>query len=166
MFILTIATLLNSLKMENSSNKPYLIKGGLAVDERGCVSFANGFDFKSVKRFYLAENVSTDTIRAFHGHLKEAKYVLVVSGAALVVAIEIDHPQAPSKDKEPQRFVLSAKNPAVLYIPAGYANGFRALEQGTKVMFFSDKTLEESEGDAFRFPFDYWGRDVWGVKNF
>ena len=32
--------------------QPVLMKGGLAVDDRGEVGFVNDFDFKEVKRFY------------------------------------------------------------------------------------------------------------------
>lgn len=151
--------------MENFSEKPYLIEGGFAIDERGQVSFVNDFDFKNVKRFYIVENFSTDTIRAFHGHLKEAKYVFVVSGSALIAAVKIDSPENPSKDQEVFRFILSARKPTILYIPPGYANGFRALENNTKVIFFSTSTLEESKKDEYRYPVDYWGKEIWEVKN-
>ncbi len=58
--------------MENL-NKPQLMKGGLAADERGSVSFVNDFDFKDVKRFYIIKNISIDFKRGFHGHMKEEK---------------------------------------------------------------------------------------------
>ncbi len=152
--------------MENFFEKPKLIKGGIAVDERGQVTFANDFDFKGVKRFYLAENFSCATIRGFHGHLKEAKYGLAVSGTALVVVARMDHLEKPSQKSEVQRFILSARKPEILYIPAGYANGIRALEENTKVIFFSTTSMEEAKEDDFRFPYDYWGKDVWEIKNF
>lgn len=152
--------------MENSIKKPELIKGGFAVDERGTVSFVNDFDFHEVKRFYIAENMSTDVIRAFHGHMKEAKYISVIEGAAIVIAVPIDNSEKPSKDVEIERFVLSAASPSVLYVPGGYANGFRALDKNTKVIFFSNTSLEDSQEDSFRFAFDYWGADIWKSKNF
>jgi dTDP-4-dehydrorhamnose 3,5-epimerase len=151
--------------MTNSNKKPFLIDGGLAIDDRGLLVFANNFDFKNIKRFYMAENFSTDTIRAFHGHLKEEKYVLVVSGSAIVVAVEMNNVKRPSKNKEVYRFILSFKKPSVLYIPAGYVNGFKALEKNTKIIFFSTSTLEESKNDDFRFPADYWGTKIWQVEN-
>ena len=150
--------------MENL-NKPILIEGGLAVDDRGQLTFANGFGFENVKRFYMVENHSTDVIRAFHGHMKESKYAFVVSGSAIVAAVEMTDSKNPDKDKEVNRFVLSARKPGILFIPAGYANGFKALEKGTKVIFFSTSTLEESKGDDYRFPADYWGSKVWEVEN-
>lgn len=151
--------------MAGSKEKPTITEGGLAIDDRGQLVFANDFDFKKVKRFYLAENFTLDTIRAFHGHLKEEKWVLVVSGSAIVAAVEMDDVKNPNKKNEVNRFILSEKTPRILHIPAGYANGFRALEPGTKIMFFSSSALEESKGDDYRFPANYWGDDIWRVED-
>lgn len=151
--------------MENLSKKPQLIKGGIAIDERGQITFVNDFHFKEVKRFYIVENFSTDTVRAFHGHLKEAKYVLISSGSALAVAVEMDDIKTPNKDNEVYRFILSFRKPSILYIPSGFVNGFRALEKNTKVIFFSTASLEDSKKDDYRFPYDYWGKEIWQVKN-
>lgn len=140
---------------------PRLIDGDIAVDDRGLLSFANGFTLAGVKRFYLVENFSTATVRAFHGHRREAKYALVVAGTALVAVVPFDDERRPSKDSRVERFVLTAKIPQLLYIPPGYANGFKALEDGTKIIFFSTATFEEAKTDDYRFPYDYWGADVW-----
>lgn len=148
----------------NSREEPNLIPGGLAVDDRGQLTFANAFSFDRVRRFYIVENFSTSTVRAFHGHLQEEKFVLVVSGSAIVAAVHLDDVQRPNADIKPTRFVLSSRQPSILRIPAGYANGFRPLESGTKIIFFSTATLEESAKDDYRFPHDYWGTDVWNVE--
>ena len=142
-----------------------LIQGGVAVDDRGCLTFANDFNFYGVKRFYQVQNFSTSTIRAFHGHLKEAKYVYVAKGSAIVAAVELDDVKSPSKNKKVNRFILSDKKPQVLFIPPKYANGFRPLEEDTRILFFSTSSLEESKGDDYRFPVDYWGEEVWEVEN-
>ncbi|MBI3638568.1 dTDP-4-dehydrorhamnose 3,5-epimerase family protein, partial [Candidatus Wolfebacteria bacterium] len=144
---------------------PTLIEGGLGVDDRGAVSFVNGFNFSGVKRFYVVKNFSPETIRAFHGHKNESKYAFVVSGSAILAAVEMDDTEKPDKNNKIYRFTLSAKKPSALFIPAGYANGFKPLEDGTKIIFFSTATLEESKGDDFRFPYDYWGKEVWMVEN-
>ena len=138
-----------------------LFDGGLAVDDRGQVSFVNSFDFKDVKRFYMVANHKQGFVRAWHAHKKEAKYVLVVKGAAVLGAVEIDNWDKPSRKSEAQRFVLSEKKPTVLYIPAGYANGFMTLIEDTQIMFFSTSTLDESLGDDFRYEARYW--DIWSV---
>jgi dTDP-4-dehydrorhamnose 3,5-epimerase len=142
-----------------------VIEGGLAVDDRGSLTFVNGFDFRSVKRFYMVENFSGDVIRAFHGHLKEGKYVFVARGTALLAAVPLDDVRAPSREAKVHRYVISARRPAVVYVPPGYANGFRCLEPDTRILFFSTASLEESKGDDYRFPADYWGREIWEVEN-
>ena len=150
--------------MVNLPKEPNLIPGGMAVDDRGLLTFANGFSFEKVQRFYVVENFSSEVVRAFHGHLKEAKFIFVVSGSAIVVAVHLDDPVRPSQQVKPYRFVLSDRQPRILYIPPGYANGFRPLEPSTRIIFFSTATLEESSKDDHRFPHDYWGADLWNVE--
>jgi dTDP-4-dehydrorhamnose 3,5-epimerase len=142
--------------------EPRLIRGGLAVDDRGQVSFVNDFDFEGVKRFYAVENHARGFIRAWHAHKKEAKYVMVVRGAALIGAVEIDDWDNPSKDAQVHRHVLSEASPAVLFVPAGYANGFMSLTADTKILFFSTSSLEESAGDDIRYDARHW--DPWTVE--
>ena len=140
---------------------PQLIEGGLSVDDRGEVGFINGFNFDKVKRFYWVSNHKPGFIRAWHAHKREAKYVTVVQGAALIGAVEIDDWDKPSKDSKIWKYVLSEHKHSVLYIPAGYANGFMNLTEETKLLFFSTSDIEESKGDDFRFDARYW--DPWQV---
>jgi dTDP-4-dehydrorhamnose 3,5-epimerase len=151
--------------MENLNNEPKIIDGGIAVDDRGQLTFANDFNFSGVKRFYMVENFFANTIRAFHGHAKEAKYVLIASGSAIVAAVKVADFSNPDKSEKVNRFVLSSRKPSLLFIPPGYANGFKPLEKDTKIIFFSTSSLEESKGDDYRFPADYWGKEVWEVEN-
>jgi len=141
--------------------KPILMFGGLVPDDRGEVSFVNDFDFAGVKRFYLVSNHKQGFVRAWHGHKREAKYVTAVSGAAVVGAVPIEDWENPSRETAVERFVLSAHRPSVLYIPAGYANGFMSLTTDLKLMFFSTSSLQESQGDDFRPDARYW--DIWDV---
>jgi len=143
------------------SGEPHFIEGGLTVDDRGEVAFANDFHFEGVKRFYLVSNHRAGFVRAWHAHRREAKYVIVVQGAAIVAAVAIDDWEHPSKDAQMHRYVLSAQKPAVVYIPPGYANGFMSLTADTKLLFFSTSTLEESRGDDVRYDARYW--DAWQV---
>lgn len=142
-----------------------VFKGDLAVDDRGSLAFVNEFSFFGVKRFYQVENFSTNTIRAFHGHMKEGKYVYVTQGSVLLCAVPMSNIKKPSKRVQVERFVLSDKKPQIVFIPPGFANGFRSLTTTSKVLFFSTATLEESKGDDFRFPHDYWGPAIWEVEN-
>lgn len=143
------------------ASKPVLLVGGLAADDRGELAFVNDFGFDGVKRFYIVSNYKQGFIRAWHGHKREAKYVTAVSGAALVGAVGIDNWEQPSRELRVERFVMSAHRPSVLYIPAGYANGFMSLTEDLKLMFFSTSTLEESQGDDLRFDSRYW--DIWNI---
>ncbi|KKU14140.1 MAG: hypothetical protein UX17_C0001G0014 [Parcubacteria group bacterium GW2011_GWC2_45_7] len=142
--------------------EPLLIEGGFGVDDRGEVAHVNGFNFVGVKRFYTISNHRPGFIRAWHAHKKEAKYVLVVSGAALVGAVKIDNFEAPDENVKVHRFVLSGKKPAVLFIPAGFANGAMTLTPGTKIIYFSTASLEETKGDDYRYDARYW--DIWAIE--
>ena len=132
-----------------------VLEGGVAVDDRGQLSFVNDFDFKDVKRFYMVDNHEKGFIRAWHGHKKEGKYVFVPNGAILIGCVNLE-------TEEIDRFVLSSSKPQVLYIPPGYANGFMNLQNNTKVMFFSTSTLEDSLGDDIRFEWDKW--NIWNIE--
>ena len=139
----------------------HTINGGLSVDDRGVLSFVNDFTFEGVKRFYVVENHEKGFVRAWHGHKREAKYVHCVSGSAILSAVKIDNWEKPSVDTEIHRLVISEKKPSVVYIPAGFANGFKTLEENTKIIFFSSSTLAESQGDDYRFDADYW--NPWNI---
>lgn len=143
------------------SDKPYVINGGLAVDDRGEIVFVNEFNFESVKRFYIVSNHKSGFVRAWHAHKRESKYVTAVVGSAIVGAVKIDSWENPSKDLAVERYVISEKRPQVVYIPPGYANGFMSLTEDLKLVFYSTSTLEESSGDDFRYDARYW--DIWDV---
>lgn len=144
------------------ADEPHLLKGGISVDDRGTVRFVNEFDFRDVKRFYMIENHRTGFVRAWHGHKREAKYFLVVSGSALICGVKIDDWTSPSKGLPIHRFVLTDAAPSILYLPEGYANGAMTMRENTRIMVFSTVPLQESLGDDIRFPSRYW--DPWNVE--
>ena len=140
----------------NKNNEPHLIKGGISVDDRGTLKYSNDFDFSSVKRFYIVENHSVGFIRAWHGHKNESKFALVLSGTALFGVVSLS-----SSNEEPKKFILDSNNSEILYIPSGFANGFMNLKEGTKVLFFSDKSISDSLDDDIRYEYDKW--DIWDI---
>ncbi len=142
-------------------DKVNFIEGMLSVDDRGQLLYCNDFDMQAVRRFYLVSNHESKFIRAWHAHKKEAKFVLAVSGVALVAAVKIDNWQRPDKDTQVQRYILTDKKPGILAIPPGYANGFMTLVPDTRIMFFSTMTLEQSKGDDYRYDAYYW--DPWEI---
>lgn len=144
-----------------SGPEPRLIAGDVAVDDRGSVSFVNGFDFAGVKRFYLVDNHRAGFVRAWHAHRREGKYVTVLRGDAIVAAVAIDDWDKPDRGAKVHRFVLSSRRPSVLWIPPGHANGFMSLTADALLGFFSTSTVEESRGDDVRFDARHW--DAWNV---
>lgn len=128
-----------------------LFDGGVAIDDRGKVTFVNDFNFKDVKRFYMVENHSKGFVRAWHGHRKEGKYAFVVSGAVKLAVVKMDD------DSDSAVHVLSAVKPQILWIPPGYYNGFKTLTDDAKIIFYSTVTMEEAKDDDYRNPADMWG---------
>ena len=137
-------------------NKPFIINGDLSIDDRGELMFVNQFNMELVKRFYVVSNHKQGFIRAWHAHKIESKYVFIVNGTALISTVEIDDWENPSSDLIVDKFVLTAKKPSILYIPSGYANGFKTLSTDTKIMFFSTSTLKDSVDDDYRFDAYKW----------
>lgn len=146
--------------------EPKIYEGKAFCDDRGTLIAVNDFDFKRVKRFYQIENNSTKVIRAFHGHMKEAKYVFVPKGSVKIITSKILETDEKIKYlSDFKSYVLSSKVPQVLYIPKGHANGFKALEEGTIIQFFSTATLEQSKNDDLRLDWDASGKEIWETKN-
>lgn len=142
--------------------EPRIIDGGIGVDDRGEVGFVNNFDFASVKRFYTVRNHQQGFVRAWHAHRNAGKYVLVVSGCAIIGAVKIDDWESPDKNAHVDRFVVSANKPAVVYIPPGYANGAMSLTSDTVLMYFATDTLTETKNDDVRYDARYW--NIWSVE--
>lgn len=146
----------------DARDEPRLLRGGLAVDDRGALGFVNDCDLAPVRRFYTVRNHVAGFVRAWHGHRHERKLVTVVAGSALVCVVRIDDWDNPSPDLPVIRHVLSASAPSVLDIPAGYANGAMSLTADATLLYLSTSTLEESHGDDVRYPSRFW--DPWRVE--
>lgn len=144
------------------SEEPKMIKGGIAVDDRGSVSFVNDFSFENVKRSYMIRNHQQGFIRAWHGHRNEGKYFTVVKGSALICGVCVDDWERPSKDLKIHRFVMSETSPAVLFLPPGYANGAMSLTADAQILVYSTSTLQESLNDDIRFESRYW--NPWTIE--
>lgn len=135
-----------------------LIKGNNFVDDRGMLTFFNDFDFSEVKRMYLVRNHKAGFIRAWHGHKKEAKYVTVLQGSAIIASMPIDFQNEPGRFK---KVTLSEYAPKIFYIPPGYYNGFKTLTENTILQFFSTTTIEEAKDDDYRETWDFVGTQIW-----
>ncbi|MGF7231475.1 WxcM-like domain-containing protein [Arachidicoccus sp.] len=136
-----------------------LIKGGTFQDERGTMRFANDFLMDQVKRMYIIEPRDTTVIRAWQAHKEEQKWFFVLEGSFEVKLVQPDNWELPSKKLPVQSLTLAALSNEVLHIPGGYANGFKALEAGSKLLVFSDTEIKHASEDNYRFDKDYW--DCW-----
>lgn len=136
-----------------------LIKGGTFQDERGTMRFANDFLMDQVKRMYIIEPRDPTVIRAWQAHKEEQKWFFVLEGSFEVKLIQPDNWELPSKKLPVQSLTLAALSNEVLHIPGGYANGFKALEAGSKLLVFSDTEIKHASEDNYRFDKDYW--DCW-----
>ena len=133
-----------------------IVRGNTHTDPRGKVRYVNDFDFEYVKRFYVITHPDIDLIRAWQGHKKETKSFFVAKGVFSVKWIKIDNWVQPSEELEIESRIITDQKSEILIISPGHVNGFKALESDSTLIVFSDKTLQESKEDDFRYPLDYW----------
>lgn len=138
------------------NNEHQLIKGNLFSDNRGSLSFLNEFSLKPIVRFYEITPKDTTIIRAWQAHKKESKWFYCTQGSFIVNLIKLDSFESPSNNLSTFTYKLNASNPQVLFIPGGYANGFKAQSENSKLMVFSDFDLEASKLDDYRFDAHKW----------
>jgi dTDP-4-dehydrorhamnose 3,5-epimerase len=141
-----------------------LTNSGFAVDDRGRVAFCNNLEGFEIKRFYQVTNHRQGFVRAWHGHQFEQKLVYVVEGAVVLKLVPAGRGMGLRQDRgKIKTFNLSADKPQAILVPQHYYNGFKTLTPSTKVMFFSDRTLEESMKDDYRQPWDHFGDGIWHI---
>lgn len=138
--------------------KPQLISGNVHEDPRGKLFFNNEVDLSPIKRLYFIEHPDTITVRAWQAHKIEEKWFQAVQGKFEISLIKVNW-ENPSDSLPAFKYVLDALKSEILHVPGGYASGFRALENNSKIMVCSDFTLDESKEDDFRFPLEQWELD-------
>ena len=107
--------------------------------------------------YFSYENHKLNFIRAWHGHKKEQKYILILSGSIKVSLVKINNWKKPNKKLQIKNYYLNEKCPQMLYIPGGYAHGTQNLKKNTSFIVFSNFSINQSLKDDFRYPYDYWG---------
>jgi len=132
------------------------IEGSTFSDTRGKIKFFNTFDMAQIVRFYEISPVSTDIIRGWQGHHKEKKWFYCHTGSFVINTVNIMAKDTPMNNRIPQRYVLKENSPVILEVPEGNATAFKSMELGSKLMVFSNFTLEESISDDIRFPLETW----------
>ena len=142
--------------------EPKIISGNRIYDNRGSVRFNNNLEFKNLKRFYTVHNYSKNFIRAWHGHLKEEKFIGCIKGTFQVSAVKLDNIKDPNKKNRVYNFFLNQSDSNFVYIPKGFANGSMSLEENSELLIFSTSSLNESLKDDFRFEAKYW--NPWNIE--
>ncbi|MBT8184623.1 MAG: hypothetical protein KJN76_07270 [Eudoraea sp.] len=107
-------------------------------------------------RFYEISPANTTIIRAWQGHKNEKKWFYCNSGAFVVNLIKIDNFEKPSRALKADKYVLSSEKPSILEVSGGYASGLKATENNSRLLVFSNFTLEESGKDDFRYAPQTW----------
>ena len=141
---------------------PKIIVGNRIYDDRGSIRFSNQLNFKKIKRFYIVHNYTKNFIRAWHGHKKEEKYISCIKGSFQISAVKIDNFKPPSKRNKVNTYFLNESNNNFVFIPKGYANGLKSLEENSELLILSTSSLQESVKDDFRYDANYW--NPWEIK--
>ena len=119
-----------------------ILQGDSYEDSRGVLKYNNDFNMGFVKRFYVIEHPDISIIRAWQAHKKENKWFMVLSGSFKLVFVQPDNWTQPSEYLPYNEYLLKEKNNEIIHVPSGFANGFKALEPNSKLMVFSDASVE------------------------
>jgi dTDP-4-dehydrorhamnose 3,5-epimerase len=136
--------------------KEKLIDGELFSDERGLLKSFNNFNFKEIVRFYEISPKSTSVVRAWQAHKKESKWFYCTKGAFIVKLIKLNSFDNPDSQLKISSYILTSDKAEILFIPGGYANGFKSICEDSKLMVFSNFDMISSREDDFRFKWDQW----------
>ncbi len=163
-------------KIHGNLKEPLLIKIQSISDDRGLlIPFTDDIDHQLFRRCYRVENYGKGIIRGLHYHMKEIKIFTIVSGAGKFITLELppdlatENASEKIKDfvsKNPKNiksFVLSSRHHGVLFIPAGFANGWVSLEDHTILVSLSNLRYEEAKDDDIRIDPMIIGEDYWRV---
>ncbi len=133
-------------------HKPNFFKIQHHKDDRGGLYFCNEFDLSTFQRFYIISPAHKSQIRAWQAHKMELKAFLPIAGRIKVVmlpVINFENYQVGT----PLVKILDVDAPEIIFLPGGYANGFQFLTSNSKLMVFSNFSLEDSKRDDYRFDY-------------
>lgn len=139
-----------------SNNNITIIEGEIFNDHRGQISSLNNLRFDDIKRCYFVHHHNTSVIRAWHGHKYEKKWFYCIKGSFNVALVEIDNWENPSKQLDAQMFHISEQKSQIICVPEGYANGIKACEEGSILLVYSNKILDEALSDSWRYDSSMW----------
>lgn len=131
------------------------IQGGIAMDIRGQIRFANDFDMSTVKRFYIIKNTDLDLVRGWRAHRIEQRWFYVLAGKFSVDVVKIDDWNNTSTELIVENIILDSSKNQVLHLSSGYGTAFQALEPESELLVFADYGIENAQIDDYTYPLDY-----------
>lgn len=121
-----------------------------------------------IKNNFIQDNQSfskdSGTIRGMHFQSPphaQAKLIRVIRGSIMNVVIDIRKGSPTYKKFE--RVELSSQNKLLLYLPVGFANGFKTLEDDCEIQYKVDKYYAPESDNSFAYD----DKDIniaWDVK--
>lgn len=126
------------------------------VDDRG---YSN-FDIFPLKegQINLCE-INDGAIKAFHRHKKQTDFWFCTDGEMLVILVDEERGKI-------ERIVLSSRIPRVIEIKPGIWHGYRSLGgKKSSLLYFTTKRYDANNPDEERREWDFFGKDVWEVRN-
>ncbi len=134
-------------------DKVQIFQGGTHTDFRGQLKYINDLSIDGVQRMYSVYHPDTSIIRAWQGHPTESKYYLVIKGIWLAAWVFMDDTLPESSWKADYAF-LREEYTEMIYLPPGYANGFKALVPDSIILCLS---IPGNESETIR----RWPADTW-----
>lgn len=113
--------------MSTLSSVPVLVHCEAHADERG-ILWPIELPEAAV-RIYLSRNWMVDRVRAWHGHPIEWRIVKCIIGSAKVCALNLEN-----RD-DVREFLLTDQKADILFIPAGWANGWKSLTMNCEMLY-------------------------------
>jgi dTDP-4-dehydrorhamnose 3,5-epimerase len=100
-------------------------------------------------------------VNAFHIHprVEQNELWCVVKGQLLVWLA--DCRTGSRSEGVRQKVVLHGEDPALLYIPAGVAHGYRSGSEGALLLYAMDQQFDPADPNEGRLPWDHFGADLW-----
>ncbi|TKS56976.1 dTDP-4-dehydrorhamnose 3,5-epimerase family protein [Mesohalobacter halotolerans] len=142
--------------MENKT--PFVIQPETFKDERGVLYAYNDFNLQELN-IIRTFSIEVESFRGWHGHQQENNWFKVTSGMLKILLVKPDDWVSPSFNLSPQEYILKAEDHGILFIPAGYVSAIKSLKDNSSLQVFSDKKVEESVKDDYRFDSDRWYYD-------
>ena len=134
-----------------------MINGEIFEDHRGKIASLNNFDYSPVKRSYFITHPDTSVVRGWNAHKLECKWFYCIRGAFRIALIEIDDWEKPSRNLQPEFWVLDDSKSRMICVPGGFASCIKADVADSVLMVLSDKTMAEASAmnDSYKFEQDY-----------